>query len=91
MRKSITIFYSILLIVTAMAFTACGNNKRIMSIENATFMLDGNPYVVASAEMDYARTPREYWSKQLDLVSGMGYNTVTVKVPWMLQDRKSVV
>ena len=86
MRKSITIFYSILLIVTAMAFMACGNNKRIMSIENATFMLDGNPFVVASAELDYARTPREYWSKQLDLVAGMGYNTVTVKVPWMLHE-----
>ncbi|MBR6805616.1 MAG: beta-galactosidase, partial [Bacteroidaceae bacterium] len=77
------ILYLILFFVAAMTFSACGNKKRSMTVENSVITLDGEMYTVASADFDYARVPQEYWNDRLENMARMGLNTITVKVPWM--------
>lgn len=80
------ILYLILFFVAAMTFSACGNKKRSMTVENSVITLDGEMYTVASADFDYARVPQEYWNDRLENMARMGLNTITVKVPWMLHE-----
>ena len=81
----------IVLFVTAVALGACGNKKHSFKVENGVVKMDDRPYFVASAEIDYARLPREYWESKLEVLSTMGVNTVTVKVPWMLHEPREGV
>ena len=76
----------VMLLVAAIAVTACGNKIHTMQVEDGVVKMDGKPYIVASAEIDYARLPREYWENRLNALSTMGLNTVTVKIPWMLHE-----
>ena len=71
-----------------MAFNACSDEKRSIEVKNSFIYLDGKYFVMASAEIDYARIPSEYWEHRLQLLAAMGVNTVTVKVPWMLHEPK---
>lgn len=78
--------YMVAFFVTAIAIGACGNKKHSLVVEDAVIKMDGRPYIVASGEIDYARVPREYWDDRLEILSSMGLNTVTVKIPWMLHE-----
>ena len=73
-------------LVTAIVVGACGDKKHTLLVEDGVLKMDGKPYTVASAEIDYARLPREYWANRLNVLSTMGVNTVTVKIPWMLHE-----
>ena len=77
-----------MLFVAAASFVACSDKKRSLQVEDRQIKVDGETYLVASAEIDYARVPQEYWADRLELLSSMGFNTVTVKVPWMLHEPK---
>ena len=75
-----------MLFVAAAAFVACSDKKHSLQVEDRHIVVDGQPYLVASGEIDYARIPQEYWADRLELLSSMGFNTITVKVPWMLHE-----
>ena len=51
-----------MLLVTAIVVGACGDKKHTLLVEDGVLKMDGKPYTVASAEIDYARLPREYWA-----------------------------
>ncbi len=87
-KKISRYLYVILFFVAALAIGACGNKKHSLLVEDGVLKLDGEPYIIASGEIDYARLPQEYWAGRLELLSSMGLNTVTVKVPWMLHEPK---
>ena len=78
--------YLVMFLVTAIVVGACGDKKHTLLVEDGVLKMDGKPYTVASAEIDYARLPREYWANRLNVLSTMGVNTVTVKIPWMLHE-----
>lgn len=80
-----------MLFVATIAFVACGDKKHSLQVEDRHIIVDGRDFLVASGEVDYARIPREYWADRLELLSSMGFNTVTVKVPWMLHEPKEGV
>ena len=88
MRKNTIWGYIIALFLIAVAFNACSDEKRSIEVKNSFIYLDGKYFVMASAEIDYARIPSEYWEHRLQLLAAMGVNTVTVKVPWMLHEPK---
>ena len=88
MKKIYFSLYLFLFLVTVAFFCACSDKKRSIEVKNSIIHIDGNPFLVASAEVDYARIPREYWERQLKLMECMGLNTVTVKIPWMLHEPK---
>ena len=87
MRKSIFWGYIVALFFAAAVLVACGSGKkRTIELKDSSIYLDGKPFMIASAEIDYARIPAEYWDHRLSFMAGMGLNTVTVKVPWMLHE-----
>ncbi len=75
-----------LFFVVAVAVASCGDKKHSLQVEDRQIRVDGQNYLIASGEIDYARIPREYWSDRLEKLSAMGFNTITVKVPWMLHE-----
>lgn len=46
------------------------------------FELDGKPFQIISGDMDYVRTPREYWRDRLRMAHAIGINTVMTYVFW---------
>ena len=42
----------VMLLVAAIAVTACGNKIHTMQVEDGVVKMDGKPYIVASAEID---------------------------------------
>ena len=46
------------------------------------FLLDGEPFQIISGEIHYSRIPREYWRHRIQMVKGMGCNTVATYVFW---------
>lgn len=46
------------------------------------FLLDGQPLVIRSGEMHFARIPREYWRQRLEMVRALGCNTVCAYLFW---------
>ena len=78
--------YMLMFFVAVVAFVACSDKKHSLIIEDGHIVVDGQRYLVASGEVDYARIPREYWDDRLELLSSIGFNTITVKVPWMLHE-----
>lgn len=81
-----------LLTLTLLAplFTGCGNSEKRMpqhlELNGGMLMLDSTRFTVVSAELSYARQPKEYWERRLKQVKLSGANTVMVRVPWMLHE-----
>ena len=44
--------------------------------------MDGKPFQIISGDMDYVRTPREYWRDRLRMAHAIGINTVMTYVFW---------
>lgn len=95
MKKEI---YNIIYIISVMLFapliSGCDNSTktpRHLSVEGGAFMLDSSLFTIASAELGYARHPREYWDTRLKQVKELGVNTIMVRVPWMLHEAEQGV
>mmetsp|Transcript_14111 Transcript_14111/g.47622 ORF Transcript_14111/g.47622 Transcript_14111/m.47622 type:complete len:237 (-) Transcript_14111:779-1489(-) len=58
---------------------------RLM-IQNDTFVLDGKPLVIKSAEVHYWRVHPSYWADRLERLAAMGVNAVQVYVSWNLHE-----
>jgi beta-galactosidase len=51
-------------------------------VAHGRFELDGKPFQIISGDMDYVRTPREYWRDRLRMAHALGINTVMTYVFW---------
>ena len=56
--------------------------KTTFEIKNGHFYLNGKVTPVLSGEMHYARIPHQYWRHRLQMMKGMGLNTVATYVFW---------
>ena len=50
--------------------------KSTFEIKNGHFYRNGKETSILSGEMHYARIPHQYWRHRLQMMKGMGLNTV---------------
>lgn len=62
------------------------DKPRYLAVEDGSFMLDSSYIRIVSTEFNYAFTPRDYWNDWLKLIKLSGFNTVFVRVPWVLHE-----
>ncbi|KAF1748175.1 hypothetical protein GCK72_024642 [Caenorhabditis remanei] len=51
---------------------------------NSQFLLDGDPFTYIAGEIHYFRIPHLKWDDRLKRVRALGFNAITVPVPWNL-------
>lgn len=51
---------------------------------NSQFLLDGDPFTYIAGEIHYFRIPHQKWDDRLKRVRALGFNAITVPVPWNL-------
>ena len=56
--------------------------KISFEIKDGDFYLNGKATPIYSGEMHYSRIPHEYWRHRLQMMKGMGLNTVATYVFW---------
>lgn len=83
MRKK-TIYLLLLLIFLPMTMLA--QSKSTFEIKDGHFYRNGKVTPVLSGEMHYARIPHQYWRHRLQMMKGMGLNTVATYVFWNLHE-----
>ena len=58
----------------------------ILTYNDKTFLMDGQPYTIVSGAMHYFRIPREYWHDRLLKLRECGFNTVETYTCWNLHE-----
>jgi len=66
----------------ARAGTGQAAAPHTFGIQGDRFVLDGQPFVVRSGEMHYARIPRAYWRDRMKKMRAMGLNTLCMYSFW---------
>ena len=77
MKKAI---YLLLLILFPFGLFAQGNLK--FEIKDGDFYVNGKATRILSGEMHYSRIPHQLWRHRLQMMKGMGLNTVATYVFW---------
>ena len=83
MRKE-TIYLLLLMAFLPMCMLA--QSKSTFEIKDGHFYRNGNVTPILSGEMHYARIPHQYWRHRLQMMKGMGLNTVATYVFWNLHE-----
>ncbi len=65
---------------------AAQKNIHTFALGDSTFLLDGKPFLMISAEMHYPRIPRECWRARMQAAKAMGINTIGTYVFWNLHE-----
>ena len=65
---------------------AYAQHVKSFEIKDGHFYLNGEITPILSGEMHYARIPHEYWRHRLQMMKGMGLNTVATYVFWNLHE-----
>lgn len=66
--------------------TYAAPKKTTFEIKDGNFYRNGEVTRILSGEMHYARIPHEYWRHRLQMMKGMGLNTVATYVFWNLHE-----
>lgn len=56
------------------------------ALSDSTFLLDGKPFQMISAELHYPRIPRECWRARMQAAKAMGINTIGTYVFWNIHE-----
>jgi len=72
----------VLFLFLSTAFTFAQTKKSNFEIKNGQFLLNGKAVSLLSGEMHYSRIPHQYWRHRLQMMKGMGLNTVATYVFW---------
>lgn len=70
-----------ILLVSILQLNSFAQTKGF-SISDGEFRQDGKVVKIHSGEMHYERVPREYWRHRLQMMKGMGLNTVATYIFW---------
>ena len=76
----------LLLLLAVMPLCVFSQSKSTFEIKNGHFYRNGKITPVLSGEMHYARIPHQYWRHRLQMMKGMGLNTVATYVFWNLHE-----
>ena len=79
------IFCLLLLLLCSM--NSMSQEKIPFEIRDGHFYRYGETTPILSGEMHYARIPHQYWRHRLQMMKGMGLNTVATYVFWNLHCR----
>ncbi|MCL1932960.1 MAG: beta-galactosidase [Candidatus Azobacteroides sp.] len=79
-KRSFNLCVLFLLLTTA--FTFAQTKKSEFEIKDGQFLLNGKAVSLLSGEMHYSRIPHQYWRHRLQMMKGMGLNTVATYVFW---------
>ncbi len=60
----------------------------ILTYNETTFLMDGQPYRVLSGAIHYFRVLPEYWEDRLTKLKACGFNTVETYTCWNLHERR---
>ena len=71
-----------LLLLALLPLGAFAQQKNTFEIKDGHFYRNGEIVPVLSGEMHYSRIPHEYWRHRLQMMKGMGLNTVATYVFW---------
>ncbi|MFV0376414.1 MAG: beta-galactosidase [Mangrovibacterium sp.] len=71
----------VLLLMAVLPLSNFAQNGKF-SISDGEFRRNGEAFKVHSGEMHYSRIPKEYWKQRLQMMRGMGLNTVATYVFW---------
>lgn len=74
----------LLLFFSSLGFAA--QKKTTFEIKDGHFYRNGEAVSIHSGEMHYARIPHQYWRHRLQMMKGMGLNTVATYVFWNLHE-----
>ena len=80
--KKISFNLVVLFLLLSTTFTFAQLKKNSFEIKNGHFLLNGEAVSLLSGEMHYARIPHQYWRHRLQMMKGMGLNTVATYVFW---------
>ena len=78
-----------LICVLLMLFSSLGfaaSKKTTFEIKDGHFYRNGEVVSIHAGEMHYARIPHQYWRHRLQMMKGMGLNTVATYVFWNLHE-----
>lgn len=71
-----------LLLFAILPIVVNSQEKLTFEINNGVFYVNGKATPLLSGEMHYSRIPHEYWRHRLQMMKGMGLNTVATYVFW---------
>lgn len=71
-----------LLLTLLLPFTGNSQKNLTFEIKDGDFYVNGKATPILSGEMHYSRIPHEYWRHRLQMMKGMGLNTVATYVFW---------
>ena len=72
----------LLLLLAILPLGTFAQKKISFEIKDGDFYLNGKATPIYSGEMHYSRIPHEYWRHRLQMMRGMGLNTVATYVFW---------
>lgn len=75
------LFY-LLLLLAILPLGTFAQKKISFEIKKGDFYLNGKATPIYSGEMHYSRIPHQYWRHRLQMMKGMGLNTVATYVFW---------
>lgn len=75
-------------VLSLSSLSAQGRSASSFAAGNGTFLLDGEPFVIKSAELHYPRIPREYWEHRIEMCRALGMNTVCLCVFWNIHEQR---
>ena len=76
----------LLLLMQLMPLCLMAQSKSTFEIKAGHFYRNGKVTPILSGEMHYARIPHQYWRHRLQMMKGMGLNTVATYVFWNLHE-----
>jgi beta-galactosidase len=65
-----------------------GEKQPVFGAADGYFTFDGNPAVIISGSIHYARVPRAYWRDRIQKAKAMGFNCIDTYVFWNAHEKK---
>ena len=65
-----------------------GEKQPVFDEKDGQFTFDGEPAVIISGSIHYARVPREYWRDRIQKAKAMGFNCIGTYVFWNAHEKK---
>ena len=75
-----------LLLLALLPLGALAQQKNTFEIKDGHFYRNGEITPILSGEMHYPRIPHQYWRHRLQMMKGMGLNTVATYVFWNIHE-----
>ncbi|PIC18863.1 hypothetical protein B9Z55_024608 [Caenorhabditis nigoni] len=80
MRRELT--FILLCFAASSVFGKDSSPSFKLNTTSSQFLLDGDPFTYIAGEIHYFRIPHLKWDDRLKRVRALGFNAITVPVPW---------